>query len=244
MWGLFPAGERLPITALSRPRWPEYWRCEGVRGAEGAVSRWLHHGNIRQDVRATSQLEGAIAADRDLADTTAGICRHFEQALMTPEVSPFVVTITSESPANPICVRLVEAHWQEMGELYGDTGPCLFSPADVNGEGCAFLVAWINGAPVGCGAVRPFNGDEGEVKRVYVAPKARNRGVAGLIMIEIERIALSLGYASLRLETGTLQPYAIRLYERLGYLPIPPYGPYVDDPRSRCFAKCILDRTF
>ncbi len=146
--------------------------------------------------------------------------------------------IASEDPALPQCMALVEAHWDEMAVLYGEAAePCQFKASDISGEGCAFLIVRIGGEPVACGAVRHYGGKEGEVKRVFVARDARNRGVARRIMEALEQEAVNFGYTSLRLETGTLQPFAIKLYERLGYTQIDTYGPYKDDPRSVCYAK-------
>src|SRR5579871_4620034 len=109
-----------------------------------------------------------------------------------------MTTYTIADPREPHCVALVEAHWNEMGAIYGDTGPCEFQPEDISGPGCVFVVAWNDGAYIGCGAVRPYEGSEGEIKRVYVVPAARGKGVARSIMIHLEDHAQLLGYKSLR----------------------------------------------
>src|SRR5438105_146244 len=76
-----------------------------------------------------------------------------------------------------------------------------------------------------------------EVKRMYLAPTHRGRGFAGRVLAELERLAAGMGYTTVRLETGVRQPDAARVYERAGYAHIPPFGPYVDDPRSIGFEK-------
>jgi GNAT superfamily N-acetyltransferase len=99
------------------------------------------------------------------------------------------------------------------------------------------------GAAVACGAVQPLRksvpeapAEHGEVKRVYVVPDQRGRGYARPLMTALLALAVEQGYSYLQLETGTAQPEAIGLYERSGWTPIPNYGQYTDDPRSRCFA--------
>jgi len=90
---------------------------------------------------------------------------------------------------------------------------------------------------VACGAYRPMSPDVAEIKRMYVDPDYRCRGLGRRILRELEGRARRDGYARARLETGTLQPEAIRLYERAGYHRIDCYGLYVGNPRSVCFEK-------
>lgn len=78
-----------------------------------------------------------------------------------------------------------------------------------------------------------------EVKKVFVTEAARGRGVARLLMAELETIARARGAASLVLQTGPLQQPAIRLYEDLGYVPIPPYGKYDAIPGALCYLKAL-----
>ena len=72
---------------------------------------------------------------------------------------------------------------------------------------------------------------------MYVAPEARGHGIGRALLAALEGEARSLGYGSVRLETGRRQPEAISLYRSAGFEPIACYGPYVDDPRSVCFEK-------
>jgi GNAT superfamily N-acetyltransferase len=107
----------------------------------------------------------------------------------------------------------------------------------------AFLVARLDGEPVGCGALRPApTGDDGstaEVKRMYVAPEARGRGISRRILVGLEEQAAALGYRRVILETGIRQAEAMALYESAGYEPIANYGGYRDSPLSRCYAKAL-----
>lgn len=76
-----------------------------------------------------------------------------------------------------------------------------------------------------------------EVKKVFVAAEHRGRGVARLLMAELETIARGRGAASLVLQTGELQVPAIALYSDIGYVPIAPYGKYVAVPNALCYRK-------
>src|SRR5690606_12365017 len=85
----------------------------------------------------------------------------------------------------------------------------------------AFLVAWLDGAPVGCGAVRRIDGDTAEIKRMYVAPTLRDRGIGRVLLAGLEAAARELGVRRLVLETGVRQHAAIALYARAGFREIP-----------------------
>jgi putative acetyltransferase len=101
----------------------------------------------------------------------------------------------------------------------------------------AFVVGWEDGEPVACGGVCRYDDTTAEIRRMYVAPSARGRGLSRLVLAALEDEARELGYDLVRLETGDQQPEAIKLYASSGFQPIPRYGPFVDDPRSVCFEK-------
>jgi GNAT superfamily N-acetyltransferase len=108
----------------------------------------------------------------------------------------------------------------------------------------AFVIARDGERPVGCGAVRLLpEGPDGvviaEIKRMYVAPEARGRRLANLILTVLEAEARRLRAHRLVLEAGARQPEALALYRRAGFVPIPRFGPYADAPESLCFAKTL-----
>lgn len=92
---------------------------------------------------------------------------------------------------------------------------------------------------IGCGAIKPFNGDTMEVKRMYVPIERRQRGIASLILHELESWAKEMNYATCILETGLQQPEAIQLYKKNFYKVIPNYGQYQGVEGSICFEKSI-----
>ena len=103
--------------------------------------------------------------------------------------------------------------------------------------GGAFLVGWVDGEAVACGGIARYDDAAAEIRRMYVVPEARGRGLSSLILAALEDEARALGYSLVRLETGKLQAAAIGLYVSAGFGPIPRYGPFANDPRSVCFEK-------
>jgi len=99
------------------------------------------------------------------------------------------------------------------------------------------VVAFENDHPTGCGAIKEITKEAMEVKRMYVKPQARSRGLATLILRELESWAKELGYTACVLETGKKQPEAIGLYQKNGYVQIPNYGQYLGIENSLCFEK-------
>jgi GNAT superfamily N-acetyltransferase len=101
------------------------------------------------------------------------------------------------------------------------------------------VVAYLNEIAVGCGAIKAYSKQTAEVKRMFVKPENRGRGIAGKILAELETRARELGFAECILETGLKQPEAIALYKKSGYETIPNYGQYADVENSVCMKKAI-----
>src|SRR5258705_1957864 len=128
-----------------------------------------------------------------------------------------LLSVELADPACPESVLLVQHLWEELGRLYGNTGPCQFARTDVTGPGSAFVLACFDAQVVGCGAIKPLKPGVAELKRMLVGPAARRRGVGREILRVLELIARDLEYAAVRLETGIRQPGALQLYETCGY---------------------------
>lgn len=103
------------------------------------------------------------------------------------------------------------------------------------------VVAYLDDVPVGCGAVKKYSEGIAEIKRMFVPPDHRGQGIAGAVLLELERWAAELGFAECILETGKKQPEAIRLYEKCGYTVIPNYGQYHGVENSVCMMKRLAD---
>ena len=101
------------------------------------------------------------------------------------------------------------------------------------------VMACENELPIACGAIREFSPGVMEIKRMYTKPTHRNKGIASMILKELERWAIDLNYYTCILETGKRQPEAIHLYEKNGYKPFENYGHYNDVQNSVCFKKML-----
>jgi ribosomal-protein-alanine N-acetyltransferase len=99
------------------------------------------------------------------------------------------------------------------------------------------LVAYHKGIAVGCGAIKELDDSTMEVKRMYVLPAFRGKGIASLLLAGLEGWAKELGYSRCVLETGIRQPEAIGLYKKKHYISIPNYGQYIGIENSVCFEK-------
>ena len=129
---------------------------------------------------------------------------------------------------------LVAAQEAEVMAAYGvdDAGPGL--AADT-----LCLVARLDARPVGCVALGHLIHSVGEIKRLYVVPDARGLQVGRLLLRGAEELAASRGYQLLRLETGTRQPEALRLYDSAGWSRSECYGYFKDDPTTICYEKTV-----
>lgn len=134
-------------------------------------------------------------------------------------------------------VAEVQAHYVE---IYGGEDATPMTPEEFEAPEGTFVVADVDGEAVACGAFRRHGGPESsvaEIKRMYVRPTHRRRGVAGAVLEDLETRARAAGYTRVVLETGERQPAALAFYDGAGYAEIEPYGFYRCSPLSRCFAK-------
>jgi len=101
------------------------------------------------------------------------------------------------------------------------------------------LVAYDQELPIACGAIKEYDQDTMEIKRMFVRLGYRNQGLASLILKALEQWCQELHYTQCMLETGINQPEAIRLYEKNNYTKIPNYGQYINVENSFCFLKLL-----
>jgi putative acetyltransferase len=158
---------------------------------------------------------------------------------MSEAADPGAVIVRRTDILSPAARALVEALNAELSGRYPEAGATHFrlDPDEVADGRGAFLVASRSGQPVGCGAVRRIDRRTGELKRMYVRPEERGRGVGRLLLDALEAEARALGLGRLVLETGVRQSEAMALYRRTGFSGIPPFGEYVGSPLSVCMAK-------
>jgi GNAT superfamily N-acetyltransferase len=112
---------------------------------------------------------------------------------------------------------VVQAMFAELPWGVGELTAAEFAP-----PGGAIVVAWADGEPVGMAGLRRLTDTRGEVKRLFVRPTGRRRGVARALLSELERLAPELGYRELWLDTHADEPAA--LFRSAGYADIEPYN--------------------
>ena len=149
------------------------------------------------------------------------------------------VTIRLERPDTADAVALITELEDHLAPYYPIESRHGLSVERLIAEAVAFFVIRSNGAPAGCGGIKLFGTEYGELKRMYVRPQFRGAGMAKLMIDRLAAYACEQGVQLLRLETGIHQKEAIGLYERMGFQRIPPFGIYKLDPLSLCYEKPI-----
>jgi len=140
----------------------------------------------------------------------------------------------------PIAPRQAEALILELDaylcSIYPPEDNHLDGVSVLEQSGARMLGAFLEGELVGCAALK-FHPDYAEVKRVFVKPEFRGRGLSRALMNSLHTLALEHGQNTLKLETGDKQLEALGLYENLGYRVIEPFGEYRCTPQSLCMEK-------
>jgi GNAT superfamily N-acetyltransferase len=136
------------------------------------------------------------------------------------------VLIECRPAPDPELAVLVTAQQRELAAADTGAGGRVFEPTD----DAAYLVGVVHGRAVACGAWQPLEPGAAELKRMYVRPAFRSRGLARQMIVAIEEEALAAGRPVIRLETGSL-PAAIALFQSAGYLRIPALGRYAFEKR-------------
>jgi GNAT superfamily N-acetyltransferase len=152
-----------------------------------------------------------------------------------------MIEVRTEAADSLVAVRLIEAMVAEMEALYelpAGTGLGLSAPpADFSPPSGAFLVVYEDGKPVAGGGIKRDEDGVAEIKRMYVVPAARGRGLGRRLLEALEEEARSRGYARIRLDTGARQPEARAMYERAGYHPVENYN---GNPQASFWGEKVL----
>jgi putative acetyltransferase len=149
------------------------------------------------------------------------------------------VTISTESPRQPDIVRLVEELDAYLTGLYPPESNHLLDIETLARPDIRFLVARLDGAAMGCVALRVDPEGCGEVKRLYVPPRARGLGLGRRLLADLEAQARRERLTLLRLETGIHQPEALGLFRATGFREIAAFGDYAPDPLSVFMEKTL-----
>jgi GNAT superfamily N-acetyltransferase len=150
------------------------------------------------------------------------------------------MTIVEERPDSPDALLLIEELDALLNSLpYPQESRHAFSVDKLLREGVTFFVTRYEGKAAGCGGLKLFGTEYGEVKRMYVRPAYRGLGLGKLILNRLAAYAREQRVGLLRLETGVYQTEAIGLYEHYGFQRRSPFGKYREDPMSVYFEKAI-----
>ena len=153
------------------------------------------------------------------------------------------MTIAEADPRSSEVSILLRQFVEEGDQRYGTsprTDAEALWPSCFDVEGRVFALAWLDGQPVGCGAIVPVDPITTEFRRLYVIPDYRRQGIAAKLIRWLEERARAGGFRSIRLATGVKQSEAIALYKRLGYVSIPNFPPWENDTRCRCYARILI----
>ena len=148
-----------------------------------------------------------------------------------------MIAVERESPRQDDVIALIRQSDALMQSLYPAESNHLVDIEQLAQPRVHVFVAREDGKALGCGAFVLGEAGEAEMKRVFVAPAARGKGVARALMEALEREAAKRGVTLMQLETGIKQPEAIALYRRCGYAERGPFGAYKPDPLSLFMEK-------
>jgi GNAT superfamily N-acetyltransferase len=149
-----------------------------------------------------------------------------------------IVDLVVSSPHDPDSAALILELNELLDHLYDpDENHFRLDAHEVTGDRGIFILARLDGRPVGCGALRLTADGKSEIKRMYVRPAVQGRGVGRMILSRLEDQARRLGATGILLEMGDGQPEARALYESAGFAPVPCWGEYLATPGSVCLGK-------
>lgn len=143
--------------------------------------------------------------------------------------------IIESSIDNPDAKDLILELNHSLYQITGYDGTTSFYTEDVKTEKSSFLVAYLDGVPYGCSALRRISDHTAEIKRVYA--RRNIVGVGRAIIKRLEEKAIGFGYTKILLETRKQNEHAIQFYTLCGYLPCSAYGKYCGKENAYCFEK-------
>ena len=156
---------------------------------------------------------------------------------------PMSHSIGAGDPKARDVASLLAAAEAHARSLYPPESVHMLDVSALTAPSVRFLIARSReGVAEGCGAIVVKDDGSAELKRMYVVPQARRKGLGELILARLEAEARAMGVHVMQLETGVLQPEAIALYRRYGYHDRGPFGSYQPDPLSVFMEKRLYDQ--
>lgn len=221
---------------------------------EGLIETVAHPDDARRRVvRLTRAGQREFRAYEKLSDDQARaiLARHPQPEVLLAAMDLIACTlqrdrtVVEEADPNGEPARAcLQAYYEELARRFASGFDVARSrnpdAADMVRPRGTFLLAWSDGLPVGCVALKGNGGDAAEVKRLWVAPAARGQGLARRLMVAVEDAARQMGIRVLRLDTNSALPEAIELYRKTGWIEIPRFNddPYPDVFFEKQFPVC------
>lgn len=143
---------------------------------------------------------------------------------------------------DPVSAELIAELQAEYVTRYGGPDETPVEPGEFDPPDGLFVVGSLNGDAVAAGGWRRIGDGVAEIKRMYVAERARRKGLSRRVLAQLEATLTAGGYRRVVLMTALAQPEAIALYESSGYRSAQPYGIYAGEPDARFYSK-LLPRT-
>jgi putative acetyltransferase len=159
------------------------------------------------------------------------------QAMLDGRVTTEIFKVSADSPEAVELIGELDEHL--MAHPYPPQSRHAFSVEKLLREEVVFFVTWHEGKLAGCGGIKLFGTEYGEVKRMFVRPEFRGKGLGKFMLRSLMIYGLQRDVNVLRLETGIYEIEAISLYERCGFVRRAPFGEYVEDPMSVYFEKTV-----
>lgn len=128
----------------------------------------------------------------------------------------------------------------DLAARYGSGESVAAHPTEFVPPAGQFLVLYVDREALACGGYRRLDDATAELKRMYVRPAGRRRGLARAILAALEADAIAAGYRQMWLETGVPQFEALALYPSAGYTPIAPFGQFAGAADQRCYGKTLV----
>jgi RimJ/RimL family protein N-acetyltransferase len=233
--------------ALSRAFWGQGLGSEAVRAVQAMALREAPElpliSFINADNSASIRLALAVGADLEQRREFRGGAWHVYRH---PGYAPQQILIKALDPDSAAAQALLDASDRLMAELYPALDRShLESAAGLKQPNVLFVGAFLGAELAACGAVKRLVDQDsglayGEIKRVFVVPARRGRGLSKLIMKHLEQDLIERGIGLARLETGIRQPEALALYACLGYQRCGPFGGHEADDTGVFLEKRLL----
>ncbi len=161
-------------------------------------------------------------------------------------IATSLIELRQVDPESPDAQRCLRAYVAELNRRAPQRGfdpskGATADPHEVRPPRGAFVLAYLRGEAIGCGAVKHQPGKVTDIKRMWIAESARGLGLGRRLLEHLERLASEHGSSEAHLETSDVLPEAIALYRSSGYVEVPPFN---DEPfADRWFTKPLLEQS-